>query len=195
MAVLFTSDLHLGHKNIIATCGRNFADVEEMNAALIDKWNQKVGDGDEVYILGDLSYRAEVSVKTYLKQLKGHKHLILGNHDYKWQKNIQNMSDYFETVSNMEVIRLDNKVITLCHYPLLEWNGSGRATCQETSVSWLIHGHIHNSRGETFAYIREHLPCALNCGVDINGFEPVTFEELLHNNNLWYGRNGNCEQS
>lgn len=38
MAVLFTSDLHLGHANIILTggrnlesCGENFAAVEEMN--------------------------------------------------------------------------------------------------------------------------------------------------------------------
>ena len=195
MAVLFTSDLHLGHKNIIAICGRNaehcgmnFTSVEEMDAFLIDKWNQKVEEKDEVYILGDLSFRSGVSVKTYLKQLKGRKHLIVGNHDYQWQKNIQNMNDYFETVSNLEIIKLDKRLITLCHYPLLEWNGSRRADNQETSISWLIHGHIHNSRDGVFKYIRDSLPCALNCGVDINGFEPVTFEELVENNNKWYGR-------
>lgn len=196
MAILFTSDLHLGHRNIISTCGRNaescgenFSTVEEMNDFLIDKWNQKVKDSDEVYILGDLSFRSSVSVKTYLKQLKGCKHLIVGNHDFQWQKNIQNMNDYFESVSNLEVIKLNGKLITLCHYPLLEWNGSRRAGNQKTSNSWLIHGHIHNSRDNIFEYIRDNLSCALNCGVDINDFEPVTFEELLKNNNKWYGRN------
>ena len=61
MAVLFTSDLHLGHANIILTCGRNlescgenFAAVEEMNDFLIRKWNEKVKEDDIVYILGDL---------------------------------------------------------------------------------------------------------------------------------------------
>ena len=160
-----------------------------MNVFLINKWNQKVKDNDEVYILGDLSFRSGVSVKTYLMQLKGRKHLIIGNHDFQWQKNITNMKDYFESVSNMEVIRLDGKIITLCHYPLLEWNGSRRAKNQRTSISWLIHGHIHNTRDNVFEYIRDNLPCALNCGVDINGFEPVTFEELRINNNKWYGRN------
>lgn len=195
MSVLFTSDLHLGHANIILTCGRNlescgenFAAVEEMNDFLIRKWNEKVKEDDIVYILGDLSYRSSISVKTYLKQLKGRKHLIVGNHDFKWQKNIANINDYFESVSDMKVIRLDEKLITLCHYPLLEWNGSRRAKNQQTSISWLIHGHIHNSRDNVFEYIRDNLPCALNCGVDINGFEPVTFEELLTNNNKWYGR-------
>lgn len=195
MAVLFTSDLHLGHANIILTCGRNlescgknFAAVEEMNDFLIRKWNEKVKEDDIVYILGDFSYRSSISVKTYLKQLKGQKHLIVGNHDFQWQKNITNINDYFESVSDMKVIRLDEKLITLCHYPLLEWNGSRRAKNQQTSISWLIHGHIHNSRDNVFEYIRDNLPCALNCGVDINGFEPVTFEELLINNNKWYGR-------
>lgn len=198
MKVLFTSDLHLGHENIIATCGRNaktcgkdFASVKDMNAFLIEKWNRKVEEDDEVYILGDLSFRSCESVKTYLKQLTGRKHLVVGNHDFQWQKNIKNMNEYFESVSNLEVIQLDHKLISLCHYPLLEWNGSRRAKDQKTSISWLIHGHIHNSRGEVFEYIRDHLPCALNCGVDINGFEPVTFEELLVNNNRWYGRGEN----
>ena len=30
----------------------------------------------------------------------------------------------------------------------------------------------------------------LNAGVDINGFQPVTFEELLENNRSWKGQNG-----
>lgn len=31
----FTSDLHLGHRNIIRLCGRPFASLEEMDEALI----------------------------------------------------------------------------------------------------------------------------------------------------------------
>lgn len=195
MSIFFTSDLHLGHRNIIETCGRNavncgqdFATVEEMNAFLIDKWNQKVTAEDDVYILGDLSYRSGVSVKTYLKQMKGHKHLIIGNHDFQWMKNVPDLEHYFDSVSHMEVLQMDEKLLTLCHYPMLEWNGSRRAGDQTTSLSWLIHGHIHNGRTGSYEYIRDHQPCALNAGVDINHYEPVTFEELLENNNRWYGR-------
>ncbi len=194
MAVLFTSDLHLGHKHIIELCDRNaencgieFETIEKMNDFLIRKWNRKVNEDDEVYILGDLSFRSGINVGFYLKQMKGKKHLICGNHDYNWQKNIKDMNAYFETVSNMEVIRLDDKLVTLCHYPMLEWNGSRRAVDQATSISWLIHGHIHNSKeGHTYEYIKNNLPCALNAGVDINNYEPVTFEELVENNNRWY---------
>lgn len=195
MAVLFTSDLHLGHNNIIVTCnrneetcGKNFPSIEEMNDFLIEKWNAKVNDDDEVYILGDMSFRSSVSVKTYLYRLKGRKHLIVGNHDFQWMKNINDMTEFFETVSTLEIIKHDKKLITLCHYPMLEWNGSRRANNQSTSISWLIHGHIHNSKENVYEYIRDNQPCALNAGVDINHFEPVTFEELLANNNRWYGR-------
>ena len=114
--------------------------------------------------------------------------MIVGNHDHQWMKGIGDLHGFFESVSDLEVIRVDKKQITLCHYPLLEWNGSRRAKNQDTSISWHIHGHIHNSRGSVFEYIRTNLPCALNAGVDINGFEPVTFEELLENNNRWRER-------
>ena len=50
----FTSDLHFGHSNIIKLCNRPFADVESMDAALIENWNKKVKKNDTVYVLGDI---------------------------------------------------------------------------------------------------------------------------------------------
>lgn len=189
MSVYFTSDLHLGHRNIIASCGRNFMSVDEMNETLIYNWNMKVMKDDDVYILGDFSYRSSVHVATYLRKLLGKKHLILGNHDLKWIKNIENMNEYFVSICDMQLISIENKLITLTHYPMLEWNRSRYASRQENSTSWLIHGHIHNdTEGMAFRFIRDNLPCALNASVDINNFEPVTFDELLENNNRWYGR-------
>ena len=39
----FTSDLHIGHANIIRFCNRPYADVNEMNADLIRRYNEVVG--------------------------------------------------------------------------------------------------------------------------------------------------------
>lgn len=52
--VYFTSDLHLGHENVIKLCNRPFDSIEEMDEALIRNWNRKVTNGDTVYVLGDL---------------------------------------------------------------------------------------------------------------------------------------------
>ena len=50
----FTADLHLGHRNIISYCDRPFRDVDDMNAGLVERWNDTVRPGDEVIVLGDL---------------------------------------------------------------------------------------------------------------------------------------------
>lgn len=57
--IYFTSDLHLGHKNIIKLCDRPFASLEEMDETLIANWNQVVTNGDTIYIVGDLMFRTQ----------------------------------------------------------------------------------------------------------------------------------------
>ena len=69
----FTADLHLGHDNIISFCNRPFKNIEEMDKAIIDNWNSKVTEKDEVWILGDFSYRSVKNVENYLQKLKGKK--------------------------------------------------------------------------------------------------------------------------
>ena len=56
--VFFTSDLHFGHANVITFDKRPFTTVEEMDAELIKRWNNKVGTGDLVYVLGDMIWKS-----------------------------------------------------------------------------------------------------------------------------------------
>ena len=44
----FTADQHFGHFNIIRLSHRPFASLDEMNEAMIAKWNAKVKPGDAV---------------------------------------------------------------------------------------------------------------------------------------------------
>ncbi|MEJ7707010.1 MAG: hypothetical protein WKF82_06805 [Nocardioidaceae bacterium] len=55
MAVYFTSDTHFSHANIIRLCNRPFADVDEMDEAIIERWNATVTSADTVYHLGDVA--------------------------------------------------------------------------------------------------------------------------------------------
>lgn len=174
---LFTSDLHLGHKNVVALCQRPFCDVEEMDAALIENWNRKVKKNDVVYLLGDVVWDKK-KVGDYMRQLCGKKILIAGNHDAEWIKR-EECQAYFEKILPYYEVSLNRHPITMCHYPLLEWRASREQISRK--LGYQIHGHIHNRISDRYRplYLQFH---ALNAGVDINGFAPVCFEELIENN-------------
>lgn len=80
--VLFTGDLHFGHGNVIAFDKRPFATVDEMDAELIRRWNNKVDKGDLVYVLGDMIWKTRNDdAPSLIKSLNGQIILIKGNHD------------------------------------------------------------------------------------------------------------------
>ena len=174
--VLYTADLHFGHTNVIRYCARPFADVDEMDEALVANWNECVRDQDTVYILGDVTLQKHA--EKYLQRLRGHKILVVGNHDYFIKR--QDAAAYFDQVAPyMEIQRQQHKV-TLCHYPLLEWDGS-REDPDNPGCGYLVHGHIHNAIHPEYRVLFEH-PLALNAGVDVNGYCPVTWEQMVDNN-------------
>ncbi len=51
----YISDLHFGHTNILKFDNRPFSNTEEMEASLIENWNNTVLAGDTTYILGDFA--------------------------------------------------------------------------------------------------------------------------------------------
>jgi calcineurin-like phosphoesterase family protein len=79
--LFFTSDHHFGHNNIIKYCNRPFENVDEMNAALIKRWNEKIPPDGDVYHLGDFALCHPEKLEEILDQLNGRIHLIIGNHD------------------------------------------------------------------------------------------------------------------
>lgn len=189
--IYFTSDLHLGHKNCIDFCNRPFKSADEMDDALISGWNSRVKNGDTVYIVGDLVWESSDPLK-YLSRLNGKKILIAGNHDIKWLKRrgmatveqdgrveLRDYSEYFINIAQYVETSIDGVTVTLCHYPMLEWKASRKIGSKK--LGYLIHGHIHNSRDKKYMPLWL-LPHALNAGVDINNYAPVTFAELIENN-------------
>lgn len=100
----YISDMHLGHKNVLKFDSRPFESVEKMNENLITNWNAKVTDEDDIWVLGDFCYRSEKDPSFYLKQLKGKKHLIIGNHD-KVTVNSGSALNYFDSVERLQHIK------------------------------------------------------------------------------------------
>ena len=53
----YIGDPHQANEAIIRLRNRPFADVDEMDEAIISNWNSRVTNGDTVFILGDMMFR------------------------------------------------------------------------------------------------------------------------------------------
>lgn len=166
----YIADTHFGHENIIKLCRRPFADADEMDIALITKWNSVVTDSDDVYIVGDFCYKSSRKPVDYLKELNGRKHLIVGNHD-KSITDDPEASSCFESIDQIKVIRDHGHTICLCHYPMAEWPGYYNGF-------YHFYGHIHNSPSES-CRIMSGLAKAYNVGADLLGFAPRPVEYII----------------
>lgn len=169
----YIADVHFGHENVIKFDNRPFKNVEEMDSVLIENWNARVKDEDNVYILGDFCYRAKEKPSWYLKRLNGKKHFIQGNHDKRLLQDKEAV-EQLESIEKMQFVKDGENTIVLCHFPIAEWNGFFRR-------AWHIYGHIHGKCDETFRYMKK-LERALNAGCMLNEYQPVTFRELVENN-------------
>ena len=176
----YTGDLHFGHESVLKFDNRPFKDVVEMDRALIENWNSRITKNDQVYILGDVAFHNERPFSWYLSQLKGQKHLIVGNHDRKLLKDDDAMQ-YFVSVDYYLEMTDEQTRLILSHYPIAEWNGFYRD-------SYHLYGHIHNSTQDAYQYIKQ-FDRALNAGCMINGYMPVTFNELIINNQVFKENN------
>jgi calcineurin-like phosphoesterase family protein len=173
--IYYIADTHFGHENVIGFCNRPFADIEEMNRVMVANWNERVKGNDTVYVLGDMFFRCK-DPESILRQLKGKKRLLVGNHDGSWMTMLDVMQ-YFESVDSLLETAGSDCGLTLCHYPLLTW--------RHQKKTYMIHGHIHNDTSEDYWPLIKARERVLNAGVDINGFKPVTLEELIANNNAF----------
>lgn len=151
------SDTHFNHTNIIKYSNRPFYDVHNMNASLIQLWNDTVDKYDLVYHLGDFAFGNKDNIRDILHHLNGSIILILGNHDRQslaWWK--------------------DMPVLTVVPGPILI-NGfllSHRPVMD--SIYSNIHGHVHN---KSTPELRE--PYHYNVSVEVINYRPILFEEIV----------------
>ena len=133
MAVFFTSDTHFGHASVIRNSERPFASVEEMDEALIARWNAAVSPRDTVYHLGDFACLPTRGAPFYIDRLHGEIHLVAGNHD---KQMLREHAGRFASVSLIEEVMIGGQLLVLCHFPMREWD------CAYFG-SWHLHGHVH----------------------------------------------------
>ncbi len=180
----FTSDLHLGHENAIEFKHRPFANLEEMNQTLIQNINDTVSAADELWILGDFSFKINrEEVRALRRQIScRHVHLIYGNHDKDYS------SDHiFQSVQHYRELKTDYGRVVLFHYPILEWHAAHYG-------SILLHGHIHSTGDYNEENLKKKYSDRItyghkaklddlglriyDVGVDANNYRPISLERI-----------------
>jgi calcineurin-like phosphoesterase family protein len=177
----FTSDLHLGHRNILKHSQRPFSSIETHDATLVVNWNDRVQDDDIVWVLGDLTIDGQIKHGLeILPELKGRKRLVSGNHDRCWvgkHDAVRWIPRYleagFEVVTPWARAKLGTCQVNLSHFPYVgDHTREDRYDQYRLRVSGtpLLHGHTHSRTRVT-----ENLNGAiqLHVGVDAWDYSPV----------------------
>lgn len=167
--IFFTSDTHYGHNNIIKFCNRPFSSVEEMDAEMIKRFNERVKYNDTVYHLGDFTLDGYKTFKRVMDQLRIKQIIIMGydfHHDKRWLGTFYT-SAWTKFIPGKMII-VDNfntnKHFVLCHFPFESWDRMHYKSIH-------LHGHSHNT-------LRK-LPHRYDVGVDSWDFYPVSLDEIL----------------
>ena len=177
--VLFISDFHLFHKNVIKFDNRPFvtdngeADLKTMHDTIIKNWNSVVSKNDVVFYLGDLIFGRKEWADDILKQLNGKIHFIMGNHD-----DYKEIVSYnrFETISDLVDLKITGAdkeyTFVLCHYPIYSWNKIHHG-------SFHIHGHTHGNmhHGEDASYYVGRK--VMDVGCNIINYTPISYKEVI----------------
>ena len=173
MSTFFTSDLHLGHRKIIEfeAYARPFDTVEDMNEAIVDRWNKTVNKKDVVWVLGDVVFGVENF--QYLDRLNGIKKLVLGNHDtYPIQRYMQHFKKIQACVKFQDCL--------LTHVPVHPSQLAYRFKAN-------IHGHLHSNLVQyTSPFGTPHEDKRyINVGLEQNNLCPIAWEDIKQRiNNL-----------
>lgn len=169
MTTFYTADLHLFHEKISQYCNRPFSTTEKMWRAIKKNWNGVVNNNDTVWIAGDLTLKKAAHkslLSKMLEELKGDKHLVLGNHD------LMHPRDY-EDIGILSIhypgIILPNGWM-VAHDPTL----SNILKAGQTLICGHQHGNLFNSKwARNGAFV-------IDVGVDVREpkFTPISEEQI-----------------
>lgn len=147
--IYITSDLHLGHRNIVRFERKEFDTTEAHDEYIRQVIEKKVSRNDTLWVLGDIGSGFE-----WLQDVGAERYLIRGNHDTLAKSRYE---EIFTEVFDYPIYL--NKRILLSHEPQL---------CDRDVLN--IHGHLHNSIVD--------LPNYFNANICLCHYELLSMRDL-----------------
>lgn len=175
--IWFSSDWHLGHKNIAGPkCSnwdsgyRDFENVQKMNEEILLNINNYVEENDIIYYLGDFSFGGHINTPKYRdKIICRNIYFINGNHD----KAINLYKDCFKSIQDVAHISINNQEFFLSHYSHRVWYGSHKGVIH-------LYGHSHDSLDKDGDYWGKSMDVGIDSAKRILGeYRPFKLEEVV----------------
>ncbi len=171
--IFFTSDTHFCHDKDFVWQKRGFSSVQDMNAALVCRWNEVVDEDDTVFHLGDLALGDVEEAMTYIRQLKGQIIWIGGNHDT--ENKIQRITRHnlnINFVGYAYIMKYHKLHFYLSHYPTITANFDDKYFSQHVIN---LHGHTH----QVDHFMTVENPFMYNVGVDACNNTPIEIDKVI----------------
>lgn len=173
--IFITSDIHFCHNKPFLYEPRDFTSIEEMNEAIVERWNEVVKPNDTVYNLGDFAMNDVDAAIPYIKRLNGNIIWIAGNHDSSmkidkilgacWERELS-------YIGYADMLKIHKFNFYLSHYPTLTSNMDDTGL-QHRVIS--LHGHTHQKTN----FLYPDNPFMYHVGVDSHNCYPVNIEEVI----------------
>ena len=171
--IYFASDLHFCHDKDFVWQARGFESIDEMNAEIIRRWNERVYPDDDVYVLGDLTLGDVEEGLRLIAKLNGYLHIMRGNHDT--DKKVERYLELPNVVSvqHADVLKYKKAIFWLSHYPTVTAN-------YDDDKPWAQHlvclfGHTHQEQP-----FYDNNPYMYNVGMDAHNCTPISIEEIMN---------------
>lgn len=178
MNIWLTSDLHLSHNKPFLYEPRGFSSVEEMNEAIVERWNEVVRPDDIIYNLGDIALNDIEIAISYIKRLNGFQWWIRGNHcTLNKVKRICEECKNISLISNPEaswatMFKYGKIMCYLSHYPTITSNYDEKHFSQHVIN---FHGHTHSKEKWEF-----DTPFTYNVAMDAHNCYPIHIDEAIN---------------
>lgn len=168
--IWFTSDLHLGHKNILSYDPRPFNSIEEHDSTILANLQTVVDVYDDLYILGDFGFANKDALEFYFTLLPNcNRFFIKGNHD-RSKLHVKLYQKYGTYLGEQKRIKIkeDRQEIVLNHFPMRSWDKSHHNT------TFHLYGHHHGGLSPEFSNWGK----SMDVGINTNFYFPYEYQQI-----------------
>ena len=142
-----------------------------MNKAIVRNWNEIVSSDAQAYILGDVMLCNNEEGIRLLKQLKGHIHIICGNHDSDARRALYADCHNVVEVVDAKKLEYNGYHFYLSHYPTFTANLE-KESLKECTIN--LYGHTHQKSN-----FYNDIPFMYHVGVDSHNCTPVLLDDVI----------------